>query len=105
MKNQSEKKSETLYSPAFSMVGEASDNLWRFQAERPLGLEEAQDRVGGLIEFVQIHPGHEDLCDDYVLVVNENGRLHDLEFNRAASELAGLRIVGPAFIVPKRRIE
>lgn len=108
MENQSEKKSETLYAPAFSKVfmnGEESDNLWAFQAERPLDLQEAQDRVGGIIEFVQIHPGHGDLCDDYLLVVNESGRLHNLEFNRAASELAGQRIVGPAFVVPKKRIE
>jgi hypothetical protein len=59
--------------------------------ERPT-LEEAQAFVGGLVEVVELAAqGH--------MLINEEGRLTGLYLNRHASELAGVPIAGPAWIL------
>lgn len=58
----------------------------------PNTLEALQKEVGGYIETVTLSPG----C---VMIVDEEGRLKDKPFNRKASDLSGVDIVGDALIV------
>lgn len=48
--------------------------------EKDFTLKELQLFVGGYIEIVQLDNG-------YIMVVNEEGKLHGLEHNKVASEL------------------
>ena len=68
-------------------------------------IEELQDFVGGFIETV--HLAHD---KDHVLIVNEEGKLFNLPFNKDATIVAKLNdnpfeIVGDAFYCKKDRIE
>jgi uncharacterized protein DUF3846 len=55
-------------------------------------LKELQGFVGGYIEQVTIVPGV------MVLIVNEEGRLHDLPYNFLATNFYGEEIVGNAVL-------
>ena len=57
------------------------------------GLEDMQDAVGGLIEFVS-HPD-----DDFEVIVNEDGLALNLEVNTLASVMTGIRLVGTVLFV------
>lgn len=50
-------------------------------------LKELQDYVGGYIEILNLE-------NDYILVVDEEGRLKNKKLNKKASEFAGQPIVG-----------
>lgn len=56
-------------------------------------LEAFQAEVQGYIETVTLVPGLA------VMIVNEEGRLHQMPPNIIASAIAGTKIVGPAIIV------
>lgn len=56
-------------------------------------LEALQAVVDGHIETIGIVPG------EAVMIVNEEGRLHQLPPNIIASAIAGIKIVGPAIVV------
>tara|TARA_A200000159_G_scaffold162672_1_gene187048 strand:+ start:1228 stop:1464 length:237 start_codon:yes stop_codon:yes gene_type:complete len=60
--------------------------------EKRPSLEEAQKKVGGLVELISLSDGDQ-------LLVNEEGLFHDLPYNEFASYLAGRRIVGDAVIL------
>jgi cobyric acid synthase len=57
------------------------------------GLEDMQDAVDGVIEFVS-HPD-----DDFEVIVNEDGLALNLELNTLASVLTGRRLVGTVLFV------
>ena len=57
------------------------------------GLEDMQDAVDGVIEFVS-HPD-----DEFEVIVNEDGLALNLEVNTLASIMTGRRLVGPALFV------
>lgn len=74
-----------------------------FAGEYP-SLKEMQNAVGGYIERVRLHPtippqGFEEPC---VMVVNEEGLIHQLPVNLTASMLAQRHIVGDAIVMPAR---
>lgn len=56
-------------------------------------LEALQAEVQGYIEAVTLVP------DEAVMIVNEEGRLHQMPPNIIASAIAGIKIVGPAIVV------
>ena len=56
-------------------------------------LEELQRAVDGYIETLTLIP------DKCVMIVNEEGKLRELEINLAASAVANQTIVGPALVV------
>ena len=56
-------------------------------------LEALQAAVNGYIEAVTLVP------DQAVMIVNEEGRLHQMKPNIMASIVAGQKIVGPALVV------
>jgi hypothetical protein len=64
-----------------------------FEDNQPT-LEEAQKIVGGLVEMV-----HSPSEPDWQILVNEEGLLRDLPFNKEATELCGTGIVGPAIVL------
>jgi len=57
-------------------------------------LPEVQEMVGGYVERVKLPGG-------MVLLVNEEGLIRGLPGNKAASEAAGMPIVGDAVLLPK----
>lgn len=61
-------------------------------------LEEAQDLVEGYVERIALENGD-------VLLVNEEGRLENLDLNFEASKLVGIPIVGNAVVVKKEIIK
>lgn len=64
-----------------------------FLTEEKPTLEQLQEAVGGLIQIVPLQDGR-------YMVVNEEGLILDLPYNKAASRVAGFPIVGDAVIVP-----
>ena len=64
-----------------------------FEDRQPT-LEEAQKIVGGLVEMVR-SPSE----PDWQILVNEEGLLDGLPFNKEATELCGTGIVGHAIIL------
>jgi len=64
-----------------------------FEDNQPT-LQEAQKIVGGLVEMV-----HSPSEPDWQILVNEEGLLRDLPFNKEATELCGTGIVGPAIVL------
>ena len=62
-------------------------------------LEQMQSAVGGYIEFVRI------TTDGAMMVVNEDGRLKKLPYNKVASIMAGRNIVGDVLIFSKKEME
>ena len=64
-----------------------------FEDNQPT-LQEAQKIVGGLVEMV-----HSPSEPDWQILVNEEGLLDDLPFNKEATELCGTGIVGPAIVL------
>ena len=56
-------------------------------------LEAMQYAVYGYIEAITLIP------EKVAMIVNEEGRLRGLAFNKNASKLAGTAIVGPALII------
>lgn len=64
-------------------------------------LAELQGYVGGLIDIVWVLDGKSEL-----LVVNDEGLIHGLPFNKQASEFAdGLHIVGDAVRCSQREVK
>ena len=63
--------------------------------EKPT-LEELQKAVGGYIETVQL-PRRQGL----LMIVNEEGLIHELAFNHRASALAHQDIVGPVVVLSR----
>lgn len=61
-------------------------------------LAELQHFVGGFIECIE-------LPDGTILIINEEGNIMRMAHNPAASEAAGVRIVGPALICEPGEIE
>lgn len=76
------------------------------EGEEFLSLPDAQSAVGGYVEVVSLMPWFSELMggDDFVLLVDEDGRMKSLPRNNVASVLAGRFIVGPALIVPRRSL-
>ena len=64
-----------------------------FENNQPT-LQEAQKIVGGLVELVR-SPEH----PDWQVLINEEGLIEGLPFNKEATELCGTGIVGPAIIL------
>ena len=64
-----------------------------FEHQKPT-LEEAQEIVGGYVEMV-----HSPNNTDIQILVNEEGLLTGLPFNKEATELCGTGIVGNAVIL------
>lgn len=64
-----------------------------FEDNQPT-LQEAQKIVGGYVEMV-----HSPSEPDWQILVNEEGLLRDLPFNKEATELCGTGIVGPAIVL------
>lgn len=64
------------------------------------GLTSKQDAVGGLIEIVRLQEP-----EGYVLVVNEEGLIHDLPHNELASHLAGQYIAGNALMMRHEELD
>lgn len=62
--------------------------------DRSPTLREAQEIVGGLVEMVMV-PDQ----PDWQVLVNEEGLLEGLPFNREASQLCGMSLVGPAIVL------
>lgn len=56
-------------------------------------LEALQAQVNGYIEAVTLVPGQA------AMIVNEEGRLHQMPPNILASAIAGVKIMGPAIVV------
>ena len=64
-----------------------------------LSLEQMGQLVGGWITTAPCN------VEDHVLIVNEEGLLHNLPVNPAASEVAGMPIVGVAIMIHKDDFE
>ena len=64
-----------------------------FENNQPT-LQEAQKIVGGLVELVRSPEN-----PDWQVLVNEEGLIKGLPFNKEATELCGTGIVGPAIIL------
>jgi hypothetical protein len=64
-------------------------------------LKEMQEKVGGYVEVIF----RTSMSQDYVMVVNEEGRQQRLPVNQKASEVAGQMIVGNVLIVPRNEIK
>ena len=64
-----------------------------FENNQPT-LQEAQKIVGGLVELVRSPEN-----PDWQVLVNEEGLIEGLPFNKEATELCGTGIVGPAIIL------
>lgn len=64
-------------------------------------LKEMQEKVGGYVEMIF----RTSMSQDYVMVANEEGRLHHLPVNQKASEVAGQMIVGDVLIIPRKEIK
>lgn len=62
-------------------------------------LEQMQEAVGGYIEFVRI------TSDGAMMVVNEEGLLKKLPYNKVASIMANQTIVGDVLIFSKKEME
>lgn len=67
-------------------------------------LADLQSHVGGYIEIVPSHYEFE-LTQTHVGYANEEGRLLNLEFNKRASELFGMPLVGSVAIIRRDRLE
>ena len=61
-------------------------------------LEEAQSLVEGYVEKIALENGD-------VLLVNEEGRLENLEVNAEASKLVGVPIVGNAVVIKNKIVK
>jgi hypothetical protein len=62
-------------------------------------LNELQEQVKGYIEVYPLRiPG-------YVVLVNEEGLIHNMEFNQLASRVFGMKAVGPVMICPEAIFE
>jgi hypothetical protein len=58
-------------------------------------LDELQEQVKGYIEVYPLRiPGH-------IVLVNEEGLIHNMEFNHLASRVFGMSAVGPVMICPE----
>jgi len=65
-------------------------------------LESYQGLVGGMIELVYLNSNED---PESIMVVNEEGLIHNLLFNPIASEIVGRRIVGNAFIINQNDLD
>ncbi|MEW6606269.1 MAG: hypothetical protein AB1414_02280 [bacterium] len=62
-------------------------------------LDELQEQVKGFIEVYPLRiPGQ-------IVLVNEEGLLHNMEFNYLASRVFGMKAVGPVMICPEAIFE
>jgi len=64
-------------------------------------LEEAQKIVGGPVEIAPT-PAHRmniQMNEKQMILVNENGKLLDLPYNKLASYIAGMHLLGNAIIL------
>lgn len=62
-------------------------------------LNELQEQVKGYIEVYPLRiPGH-------IVLVNEEGLIHNMEFNYLASRVFGMKAVGPVMICPEAIFE
>lgn len=68
------------------------------KGSKTFSLEELQGYVGGYIEAVNL-PGHR------IMFVNEDGRLHNLPLNHAASELAESWIFGDVVVCDRKSVQ
>ncbi len=66
-------------------------------------LNELQRLVGGYIELVPVRNPINGI--DYTVVVNEEGLVHQLPWNRPASYIAGQVLVGNAVLTPSWTID
>lgn len=64
----------------------------RYSDDRKPTLKEMQEFVGGYIELVHLRDGRQ-------MIVNEEGRIHNLPLNPEASALYGGHIAGPAWVL------
>ena len=64
-----------------------------------LNLKQMQELVGGYITTAPCN------VEDHVLIVNEEGLLHNLPVNPSASDVAGMPIVGVAIMIHKDDFE
>jgi hypothetical protein len=62
-------------------------------------LDELQEQVKGYIEVYPLRiPGH-------IVLVNEEGIIHNMEFNHLADRVFGMKAVGPVMICPEAIFE
>lgn len=61
-------------------------------------LKELKEFVGGYIEIVHLQENDIVKSDDLIMVVNEEGIMHRLEYNLIASLTAGIDIVGDVLV-------
>ena len=62
-------------------------------------LDELQDQIKGYIEVYPFRiPGH-------IVLVNEEGLIHNMEFNTLANRVFGIQAVGPVMICPEAIFE
>lgn len=78
-----------------------TDNTFDFI--KPYGttfeLDELQTHIKGYIEVYPLRiPGH-------IILVNEEGLIHNMEFNNLASRIFGMKAVGPVMICPEAIFE
>lgn len=64
---------------------------------KAVGLEEANEYVGGFVEVVRFSSAGDN--PDGAMLVDEDGRTKQLPINQAASEIAGQMIVGKVIIL------
>jgi hypothetical protein len=80
--------------------------------DRELTLEEMQEAVGGYIEMVPLstkliaggdHPSKDD--GQVYMIVNEEGLIMNLPYNKYASQIAGQQVVGTALFIKAEYIK
>ena len=68
-------------------------------------LKELQDFVGGYIEIVHLQENDMVKYNDLVMVVNEEGLMHRLEYNLIASQIVGQDIVGDVLVCKSSEVQ
>lgn len=77
-------------------AGKVLTGLNEFEEE--INLKNLQQAVGGPIELVHLAQGA-------IMIVNEEGLLHDLQVNRLASIMAGKQIVGDIVLLTEESVK
>lgn len=65
-------------------------------------LKDMQNLVGGYVE--NVHPAHVKLPEQFMMVVNEEGHIHNLPINPIASRIYGGAIAGTAVFIREDKI-
>jgi hypothetical protein len=94
LKDKKKMKGNMLVVKSNNVIG-----LMKIEKQKSL-LEQLQGWVGGYIEL-----GESDYIDDYVIVVNEEGLMKNLPFNKIMNLLFGMELHGDVVILDRREMK